>query len=345
LGLEANISMLAPGLRGMTAWLQNQSPQIPYSGVPVFPTQGSDMARNVDYLYFYLVAVTVFFTVGIFLAIFYFAIKYRRREDDEVGEPIHGSTRLEIIWSVIPFLITMVMFGWGASLFYDMYQPPQDAMQLTVVGKQWMWKVQHATGQREINEVHVPVGKPVKLVMTSEDVIHSFYLPVFRVKKDVIPGRITQLWFTPTTTGTFHLFCAEYCGTKHAGMGGRVVVMEPAEFQAWLAGAPAGETLEQAGARLFKQFNCATCHEQVAGARGPALENILGRSVELQGGGKITVDETYLRESILQPSAKLVAGYENVMPAYQGQISEEGILQLIAYVKSLTKEERKAAQK
>jgi cytochrome c oxidase subunit 2 len=253
--------------------------------------------------------------------------------------------RLELVWSVIPLGISMIFFFWGAALYFKMQNAPENATPLYVVGKQWMWKIQHPEGQREINELHVPVGVPVKLIMTSEDVIHSFYVPAFRVKMDVLPGRYTELWFTPTVVGEYRLFCTEYCGTKHAGMGGRVIVMEPADYQAWLAGAPPGETLEEAGGRLFKQFNCNTCHEQGPRARGPALENILGRVVQLEGEGRVTVDDAYLRESILQPSAKVVAGYESVMPSYQGQISEEGILQLIAYVKSLTREERRTVQK
>jgi len=321
----------------LSLWIQ--------SGVPLFPKQASSIAKEVDYLYFFLVAVGLFFAVLIFLLVFYFAVKYRRRAADERPLPILGSLRLELLWSIVPLGLTMIMFGWGAKLYYQMLRPPKDATQLYVVGKQWMWKIQHPEGQREINELHVPVGRPVKLTMTSEDVIHSFYIPAFRVKMDVLPGRYTRLWFTPIRTGEYHLFCAEYCGTKHSGMRGRVVVMKPDDYQRWLSGAPAIETLEQAGGRLFRQYNCNTCHDPGPDALGPTLDGVLGRTVELTSGERVVADETYLRESILQPNAKTVAGYEAVMPTFQGQISEEGLLQLIAYIKSLTREEPRGPQR
>jgi len=329
------LTTLAP-LLNLLAAVQSQAPLV--------PERASSVARQVDLLYYFLTAVTLFFTVVIFSLVFYFAIRYRRRSPDERPRPIFGSLRLEIFWSGVPLIVSMVMFFWGAYLFYQIRVPPKDATQLFVVGKQWMWKIQHPEGQREINTLHVPVGRPIKLTMTSEDVIHSFYVPAFRVKMDVLPGRYTELWFTATKAGEYHLFCAEYCGTKHSGMIGRVVVMEPADYETWLNGAPAGETLEEGGARLFRQFNCHTCHEAGPTARGPSLHEILGKSVRLRSGETLTVDEGYLRESILQPSAKVVAGYEPVMPTYQGQISEEGILQLIAYIKSLTRTEGTAPQ-
>ena len=281
-------------------------------------------------------AVTVFFSTLIFGGVFYFAIRYRRRTEHERPKPIIHAQGLELIWTGVPLVITMVMFFWGASLYFQIRRSPADITRINVVGKQWMWKIQHPGGQREINTLHVPVGRAIKLNMTSEDVIHSFYIPAFRVKMDVLPGRYTDLWFTATKVGEYHLFCAEYCGTKHSGMIGKVVVMEPADYETWLTGAPAGETLEQAGERLFRQFNCHTCHEQGPTARGPSLHEVLGKQVRLQSGETITVDEEYLRESITNPAAKVVAGYQPVMPVFQGQISEEGILQLIAYIKSLT---------
>jgi cytochrome c oxidase subunit 2 len=322
------------------AMLQNQSPAIPFSGVPINPPQASTFAKDVDSLHFYISAVTVFFSVLIFSLVFYFALRYRRRAADEQPLPIFGSHKLEIFWSVIPLGIVMSFFFWGAKIYYNMLVMPTDATPINVVGKQWMWKIQHPGGQREINALHVPVGRKIRLKMTSEDVIHSFYIAAFRVKKDVLPGRETELWFEATQVGTYHLFCAEYCGTKHAGMGGLVVVMEPADYEAWLTGAPQGETLEQAGARLYRQFNCNTCHDAGAASRGPVLAGILGRQVRMQSGEELTVDEAYLRESIVTPNARVVAGYEPVMPTYQGLVSEEQILQLIAYVKSLTREER-----
>jgi cytochrome c oxidase subunit 2 len=313
-------------------------------GVPIFPDQASSVARRVDLLYYFLTAVALFFSAGIFSTVFYFAIRYRQRSPGELPKPIHGSLGLEIVWSVVPLLLTMVMFFWGAALFYEMRTPPSDATTLYVVGKQWMWKIQHPEGQREINMLHVPVGRPVRLVMTSEDVIHSFFIPAFRIKMDVLPGRYTDLWFTATQPGTYHLFCAEYCGTKHSAMRGSVVVLEPADYQAWLTGAPAGETPEVAGERLFRQFNCHTCHEAGPTSRGPSLHEIYGKTVRLRTGERVAVDDAYLRESILLAGAKVVAGYAPVMPTYQGQISEEGVLQLMAYIKSLTREQGRGTQ-
>src|ERR671924_2176990 len=207
-----------------------------FQNLPLFPAQASRFAGDVDALYFFLVAVSAFFALLIATLVVVFAVKYRRRHPQEVGAGVTGSLQLELLWTVIPFGITMVMFVWGAYVYFELVRPPQAAMDVYVVGKQWMWKVQHMDGQREINELHVPVGRPVKLIMGSEDVIHSFYIPAFRVKADVIPGRYNTMWFTATRPGTYHLFCAEYCGTKHSGMIGQVVAMEPADFQAWLSG-------------------------------------------------------------------------------------------------------------
>jgi cytochrome c oxidase subunit 2 len=310
-----------------------------WTDFPLFPEQASTLAREVDALYFFLVAVSLFFSVAIFTTVFYFAIRYRRRSDDEIPQPIHGSLALELAWSGLPLVIALTMFGWGAVIYFKMYSPPARAIRVDVVGKQWMWKIQHPNGRREINQLHVPVGQPVKLNMVSEDVIHSFFVPAFRVKQDVLPGRYTTLWFEATKTGTYHLFCTEYCGTKHSGMIGSVVVMEPAEFEQWLAGTPAGETMEQAGERLFVQHNCVTCHNPSSGARGPLLDGLFGTRVRLASGDTVTMDEAYVRESIVNPQAKVVAGYRPVMPTYQGQINEESILQLIAYIKSLARQQ------
>jgi cytochrome c oxidase subunit II len=304
---------------------------------PLFPQQASTMAPRVDALYFYLVAVTVVFSLLIAIAILYFAIKYRRRSESELPHGIEGSLKLEIAWSVIPLLFTLTFFFWGTSIFFAMNRPPDDAIEISVVGKQWMWKFQHADGQREINELHVPIGQPVRLVMASEDVIHSFYVPAFRLKRDVLPGRVATLWFEATKPGRYHLFCAEYCGTKHSGMIGWLEVMEPTAFQAWLAGGTGSESLASAGAKLFQQHACNTCHRSDSLARGPNLEGLYGKPVALDGGGTVIADESYIRESIVMPNAKRVAGFQPLMPTFQGLISEEGLLQLVAYVKSLSK--------
>jgi cytochrome c oxidase subunit 2 len=306
------------------------------SSLPLFPQRASLQAGQVDAIYFFMLAVTAFFALLIAGLIVFFAVKYRRRHDGEVGTAIHGSLALELLWSIIPLGIVMVMFGWGAKVFYDLYRPPAGAMEIFVVGKQWMWKVQHADGQREINELHVPIGRPVKLVMGSEDVIHSYYIPAFRVKADVIPGRYNTLWFTASRPGRYHLFCAEYCGTRHSGMIGWVTAMGPAEFQTWLAGGSTGASPIAAGEKLFRDLACNSCHLPDSKGRGPSLTGLFGKPVELQGGGTVVVDEAYIRESIVNPQAKIVAGYQPLMPTFQGLVTEEQLLQLVAYLRSLS---------
>jgi cytochrome c oxidase subunit 2 len=307
-----------------------------FTNLPFFPEQASAQAAQVDALYFFLVAVTAFFAVLIAVLVVAFAARFRRRHDDEIGVAIHGSLALELLWTFIPLGIAMVMFAWGAKVFFDLYRPPAGAMEVFVVGKQWMWKVQHADGRREINELHVPIGRPVKLVMGSEDVIHSYYIPAFRVKADVIPGRYNSLWFTATKPGRYRLFCAEYCGTKHSGMIGWVTAMEPLEYQVWLGGGGTTTSPIAAGEKLFNEvLACGTCHQQTPQGRGPVLAGIFGKTVELQGGGTATVDEAYLRESIVNPQAKVHVGYQPIMPTFQGLVTEEQLLQLIAYVRSL----------
>jgi cytochrome c oxidase subunit II len=306
-----------------------------FTNLPFFPQQASAQAPQVDAIYFFMVAVTAFFSLLIAVLVVVFAIKYRRKNDDEVGVAIHGSLALELLWTFIPLGIAMVMFAWGAKVFFDLYRPPVGAMEIFVVGKQWMWKVQHADGQREINELHVPVGRPVKLVMGSEDVIHSYYIPAFRVKADVIPGRYNSMWFTATKPGRYHLFCAEYCGTKHSGMVGWITAMEPADYLAWLSGGPATASPIAAGEKLFQDLACSTCHTPGPQARGPALAGRFGKPVEVQGGGSVVMDEAYIRESIVNPQAKVVAGFQPIMPTFQGLVTEEQLLQLIAYVRAL----------
>jgi cytochrome c oxidase subunit 2 len=228
-----------------------------------------------------------------------------------------------------------MFFVWGSTLYFQNSEAPPGAMEIFVTGKQWMWKVEHPEGQREINELHVPLGRPVKLTMTSEDVIHDFFVPAFRVKKDVLPGRYTSMWFEPTKLGTFHLFCAQYCGAFHAGMIGSVIVVEPDEYERWLLGGLQGETMEAAGERLFKENGCATCHLADGSGPGPSLTGVYGNTVRLTNGQTLTADDAYIRESILSPAAKIVSGYKPVMPSFQGQLSEEQILDLVAYIRSI----------
>jgi cytochrome c oxidase subunit 2 len=307
-----------------------------FSDFPIFPEVASTIAGRVDALYFFITAVGTFFFILICVLVLIFAIKYRRRSEDERPEPVHGSLKLELIWTVIPLILALVMFGWGAKLYVDMLDPPKEALNIYVVGKQWMWKIQHPEGNREINELHVPVGTPVKLIMTSEDVIHSFYVPAFRMKMDVLPGRYTSTWFEATKPGKYHLFCAEYCGTKHSQMIGSVYVMEPMDYQDWLS-QTAGMTasMAEAGAELFAQLGCGTCHAADSGARGPDLTNLYGSTVELVTGETTIADDDYIRRSILEPTAEITQGYAPLMPTYKGQVDEEGLLKLIAYLQSL----------
>ncbi|MBX5479758.1 cytochrome c oxidase subunit II [Pyrinomonas methylaliphatogenes] len=316
------------------------------SELKLMPEQASTIAQQVDALFYYWLGITLFFTVLIVAAIILFVVKYRRRAPGEIPRPIFGSMKLETIWIVIPFLIAMSLFVWGAKVYFAQYRIPKDALDIYVVGKQWMWKMQHPTGQREINELHVPMGRKIRLTMTTEDVIHSFYIPDFRVKMDVVPGRYTQMWFEATKPGRYHLFCAEYCGMNHSRMTGTVIVMRPDEYQAWLSGNTSQLSPAQQGEQLFQTLGCTTCHlngGRDAGGRGPQLAGIFGKPVQLEGGQTVVADENYLRESILNPSAKIVAGYSAIMPTYQGQVSEEQLLQLIAYIKSLSPQSGNAA--
>ena len=306
-----------------------------WSGTPLFPERASTIAGRVDALYFFLLAVSIFFSLLIAGLIVYYAVKFRRRHEDAVGVQVHGGTILEITWTIVPFLITMVVFVWGASVYFAMARPPDETLNIYVVGKQWMWKFQHLDGQREINELHVPVGRDVKLITTSEDVIHDLFVPAFRIKADVIPGRYVSIWFRATKPGRYHLFCAEYCGTKHSGMIGDVIVMDPNEYQTWLSGGAPEGSLADAGGKLFQDLACNTCHRPDAQGRGPVLQGLFGKSVLMQNGDTITVDEAYIRESILNPAAKITAGFQPIMPTFQGLVTEEQVLELVEYVKAL----------
>lgn len=327
----------------------------------LMPDQASTAAPGVDALFYFLMGLSLVIMVGLGGLIGYYAIRYRKRRmeplpksslpppslppslrgkfpgvkiaDDEARD--HGNTALELLWIGGPLIVCLVIFFWSAKIYARMNNPPPDAMDVYVVGKQWMWKSQHLGGRREINELHVPAGRPVKLTMTSEDVIHSFYVPAFRIKMDVLPGRYTTMWFEATKPGRYHLFCAEYCGTKHSQMVGEIVVLPPKAFQEWLGGAGEG-SLAGAGEKLFSELGCQTCHRDDSEGRGPKLSGVYGRSVTLQNGEVVTADDAYIRESILDPRAKVVSGYQPVMPTYAGQVSEEGVVSLIAYIRTLS---------
>ncbi|MEX2169019.1 MAG: cytochrome c oxidase subunit II [Pirellulales bacterium] len=301
----------------------------------LFPESASTAAPIVDGLYTFLVLLSAVLTIGVAAVIIYFAIKYRGGSAAFRGGG-GVKTWVEVTWLVAPLPILLLIFLWGAKAAFYMHRVPDDAMQIDVVAKQWMWKFQHASGQREIDTLHVPVGRPVRMRMISQDVIHSFFVPAFRVKQDVLPGKYYETWFEATKPGEYRLYCAEYCGTNHSRMKGVVVAMTPTDFEDWLSGETADETPVIAGQRLFEQMRCDTCHRGGGQqSRGPALEALFRKQVPLVSGENVLADEAYLRESILRPAAKVVAGYEPIMPAFEEQIDEEGILSLIAYIKSL----------
>jgi cytochrome c oxidase subunit 2 len=303
--------------------------------VPLFPDQASNLAGPVDFLYLALTALTTVVLIILAGPAIYFIVKYRRTAEVDRRPSDFSPLKLELAWTIIPFFIVMGIFAWGGGLFVFMKQTPSDAVEVHVIGKQWMWKIQHLQGKREINELHLPIGKAVKLLMASQDVIHSFFLPAFRVKQDVVPGRYTTQWFQPTRTGTYPIYCAEFCGTQHSGMIGKVTVMKPEEFDQWLqTGEPV--PLAQSGARLFRSLGCSGCHTAGAAIRAPLLNDLYGRPVPLENGRVVRADDRYIRDSILLPQTEVAAGYQPVMPSFQGQLSEEQVFELVAYIKSLS---------
>lgn len=312
-------------------------------GVPFLPDQASSIAGQVDTLFLVLIVLSALFAIPVCLLIIFFAVKYRRGSRAD-RTPFTASTlKIELAWSLIPLALALGVFVWAARLYFTLSTPPQGAMEIYVVGRQWMWEFQHPEGQRELNELHVPLGRPIKLTMTSADVIHDLYVPAFRVKRDVVPGRYSTLWFQATQPGEYHLFCTEYCGLDHSVMGGTVYVLEPAQYEAWLdagttsvGNSSAGPTLAAAGQQLFTRLGCSGCHRMDGSGTGPSLAGVYGKQVPLTGGQFATADDQYIRDSILLPQQQIVAGYGPVMPSFQGQVSEGELLQLIAYIKSLS---------
>jgi cytochrome c oxidase subunit II len=302
---------------------------------PLWPTAASTTADQVDALYIFLIAVTSAVTLLVIIVMLFFLVKYRHSKHP-VAEQVTGSIPLELTWTLVPLAIFIVFFGWGARIFVAEATPPRDSLQIYVVAKRWMWKLQHENGVREINALHVPMDRDVRLTMISQDVIHSFWVPEFRVKADVLPGRYTTIWFRANRPGTYNLFCSEYCGTLHSGMVGKVIVMEPAKYEAWLSGGGEMGSFAATGQKLFQQLGCATCHRFDTQGRGPNLVGVYGRPVLLSEGGTVTADDAYLRESILNPGAKVVAGFQPIMPSFQGIVTEDQLLSLIEYVKSIS---------
>jgi cytochrome c oxidase subunit 2 len=303
--------------------------------VPMFPEQASTTAPKIDAVSFVLTALSVFFSVAVALALTYFAIKYRRGSRADRSHPIAGSLRLELAWSVIPLIMALAVFTWAASVYFDVVHPPEGSTEVYAVGRQWMWFIQHPTGQREINELHVPVGQPVKMIMTSQDVIHSFFVPAFRIKQDVVPGMFTQTWFQATKPGKYHLFCTEYCGTEHSMMRGTVTVLEADDYAQWLRTNTVQESMAQGGERLFREYGCSGCHAGNGSVRAPVLNGVYGKPVPLDTGETVIADDMYIHDSILQPQKQIVGGYDPIMPTYQGQIKEQDLMQIVYYIKSL----------
>jgi cytochrome c oxidase subunit 2 len=301
----------------------------------LFPDSASTFAGPVDRLFFFILSVTLFFSILIAVLLVYFALRYRRRSEEFVPKPIIGAPRLESAWLVFLFILFIGIFFWGTSVYFTMARPPDDTMDVYVVGNQWMWKVQHPSGATEIDGLHIPVGQSIKLIMTSEDVIHDFYIPAFRVKQDVLPGRHTTMWFQATKPGRYHLFCAEYCGTDHSRMGGWVEVMEQSGYEEWL-GRKANFSMAQRGRQLFLKHQCITCHSATSQAKAPILENLFGKKVTLQGGRTVEANEDYIARSIREPKADIVDGYRPIMPTYApAQLDDMELQQLVAFIKAL----------
>jgi cytochrome c oxidase subunit 2 len=309
----------------LVKWLTNSA---------LFPAEASTIAPYTDALYFFLLLITAVGLVLVGALVVGFSIRYRK-ERNPIATQVEGSTLLEATWTIIPLALFLICFVWGALLYFRIYNPPANAMNIYVVGKQWMWKAEHAGGQHEINTLHVPAGQDVQLTMISQDVFHSFSIPDFRVKREVIPGRYSTVWFNATTPGTYHIFCTQYCGTKHSGMIGEVTVLTPDDYKKWTEESTSGMSLAQNGERLFASMGCNACHNGSAAARGPNLAGVYGSKLRMTNGSEALVNEAFLRDTILNPSQHVPAGYAPIMPTYQGQISEEGLIDLVEFIKSL----------
>jgi len=301
----------------------------------LFPEDAAANGHQVDQIFWALAALSVFIMALVFLPLGYFAIRYRKGNPVDRTLKNFSTWKFEVTWTIIPLFIGLGIFAWAAEVYFHIETPPANALEVSVVGKQWMWKLQHEEGNREINEMHIPVGRAVKLTMTSQDVIHDFFVPAFRAKQDVVPGRYTTEWFTPTRTGRYRIFCAQYCGTSHAAMIGWVDVMEPADYQRWLLSTGQGETMAAAGGRLYTALGCSGCHGMSSKIHAPGLEGLYGRPVPLNDGHIVTADDQYIRDSILLPGSQIAVGYQNLMPSFKGHLSEEELMELISYIKSL----------
>ena len=305
----------------------------------LYPVEASKIAPQMDALYFFMVLVSMIGMTIVVLIITSFSILYSKKRHP-VAVQIEGSTLLEATWTIIPLGLFLIMFVWGALIYFRVYTPPANAMNIYVVGKQWMWKAEHPGGQHEINSLHIPTGRPIQLTLISQDVFHSFSIPAFRVKREAIPGRYTSVWFEATQVGTYHLFCTQYCGTNHSAMIGDIVVLTPDDYRKWLGGSTSGMSLSQNGEKLFASLSCGACHNGRPDARGPSLAGVFGTRLALTNGQTALADEAYLREAILNPSEHVTQGFSPIMPTYQGQISEDGVISLVEYIKNLNSNAR-----
>ena len=307
--------------------------------IPILPNEDSSYAGNVDWIFVCLLGLCSVITLAVFVVIVGFCIRYRKgSKADRSNYPSEEKQiGMELTWIVIPLVIFIGLFIWAGNVYYEMFSPPEDGVAIYVIGKQWMWKIEHAGGQREINQLHIPVNRNIILTLTSQDVIHDFDVPAFRIKHDVLPGRYTRMWFKATRPGTYHLFCGQYCGDLHSQMIGDVIVMSDIDYAAWLKSSGtqnAPETLAAEGSRYFHTLGCSACHEGSQVIHAPSLNGLYGQSVPLQSGQVVVANEDFLRDSILKPSANVPAGYKPIMPSFQGVLSEEQIIAIIAYIKS-----------
>lgn len=316
------------------------------------PEQASTFAAEVDRMYIVLTVLSLIFALPIAGLVVFFGIRYRRGAKIDRTGALHESRPLEFSWITLLVVLSLAVFVWGSQLYVRMYAMPDDALDIYVLGKQWMWQFQYPTGQREINVLHIPVGRPVRLTMISEDVIHSFYVPAFRTKTDVLPGNYSVMWFEAIKTGEYDLFCAEYCGTEHSGMVGKVVVLEARQYEEWLrthvsggsdpipehaAGSVAEgpQNMAQSGEQLFTNLGCNSCHVLNGRGIGPSLVGLWGREVTLSDGTTLVADAQYIRRSILDPRSQIVEGYPPVMPTFEGQIDEDELFSLVEYIRAL----------
>jgi cytochrome c oxidase subunit II len=296
--------------------------------------QGS-VTHEYNQFFWWMVVLCSFVGTGIAAFLIFCAWHYRRRSPNELPPQISMNIPAEVTWIALPLLIFLAMFAYGMKLYFDLERPPDNSEDVYVVAKQWMWKTQHLDGQREIDTLHVPVGRAIRLNMISQDVIHSFYVPAFRIKQDVLPGRYTTIWFKATVPGTYHLFCAEYCGTEHSQMIGWIYAMDPNDYETWLQQGAAEGSMASTGEKFFHQFGCGNCHHFSGHGRGPNLRGLYMRPVQLSSGRTVVADETYLRQHILNPRSLLIQGFQPIMPIFQGQLSEEQVAALIAYIKAI----------